>query len=89
MGVNLSNAMQGKCKKCNENVEHHDKWRYTLYTTVLFLIIVNPMTYKLVNMILGSFIRICDSKGCPTMSGIIVHAIVFTLLLRYLMDLDI
>ena len=28
-----------------------DKWRYTLYTTVL-LIIVNPMTYKLFKLFL-------------------------------------
>ena len=67
-----------------------DKWRYTIYTTILFLIIVNPMTYKLVNGILGRvFGVIADSRGCPSMLGIMVHAIVFTLLLRYMMELDI
>ena len=72
-----------------KKVSGNDKWRYTLYTTILFLIIVNPMTYKIVNMLLGSLVKICDSKGCPTYAGIFVHAIVFTLLLRYMMDLDI
>ena len=51
----------------------------------IFLFIVHPMTYKLVNSLLGSLIKIFDSKVCPTNAGIIVHAIVFTLILRYIM----
>mgnify|MGYP001180121750 CR=1 FL=1 len=77
------------CKMLEKKASGNDKWRYTLYTTILFLIIVNPMTYKLVNMLLGSLVKICDSKGCPTYAGILIHAIVFTFLLRYMMDLDI
>ena len=82
--------MQPKhCQKCGNEPTDMDKWRYTIYTTILFLIIVNPMTYKLVQSLLGSFVKIADTNGCPTMNGILVHAVVFTFLLRYLMDLDI
>jgi len=80
-----------ECKNCGSKPEstNADKWRYTIYTTILFLIIVNPMTYKLVNGILGRvFGVIADSRGCPSMLGIMIHAIVFTLLLRYMMELD-
>lgn len=71
------------CKKPN----NADKWRYTLMTTVLFLIIVNPYTYKLVQGLLGGLCKIADPKtGCPTMCGILVHAVVFTFILRYLME---
>ena len=71
------------CKKPN----NADKWRYTLMTTVLFLIIVNPYTYKLVQGLLGGLCKIADPKtGCPTMCGILVHTVVFTLILRYLME---
>jgi len=66
-----------------------DKWKYTLYTTVLFLIIVNPMTYKLVNMIFGKLMKVCDKSGCPTTFGYLLHALVFTLLLRLMMDMKI
>lgn len=66
-----------------------DKWRYTLYTTIIFLIVVNPQTYKLVNSLIGNCVKIADSTGCPTVNGILVHSIVFTLLLRYSMDLKI
>lgn len=78
-----------ECKKCHTKTDTNDKWRYTLYTTVIFLIVVNPATFLLVNGLLGSLIKICDSKGCPTMNGILVHAVVFTLILRYMMDLNI
>ena len=67
-----------------------DKWRYTLYTTVVLLLLFNPSTYKAVNYILGSFIGpIESSNGCPTHWGFLLHAIVFTIIVRYMMDLDI
>ena len=85
----MADCMQGGCGSDNMHPTSSDKWRYTIYTTILFLIIVSPFTYLIVNSILGSLIKICDKKGCPTTVGIFVHAIVFTLLLRCLMDLNI
>lgn len=78
-----------ECMKGESKTNSNDKWRYTLYTTVIFLIVVNPATFLLVNGLLGSLIKISDSKGCPTINGILVHAVVFTLILRYMMDLNI
>lgn len=80
-----------ECKECGKSKGKgdFDKWRYTLYTTILFLIVVNPFTYKLVNMILGKVAKIADKSGCPTTIGMLVHAAVFTLLLRGLMELKI
>ena len=89
MSCGMNKCMQGGCKACGAKPSNEDKWRYTLYTTILFLIIVCPFTYLLVNSILGGLVKICDKKGCPTSMGILIHAVVFTLLLRYLMDLDI
>ena len=78
-----------ECEKC-VGPTNADKWRYTIFTTFVFLIVVNPMTYKLVNGMLGSILgSISNNKGCPSMLGILVHATVFTLLVRYMMDLDI
>lgn len=67
------------------------KWKYTLITTVIFLIVVHPYTYIFVNylskkLFSGKFV-IASATGCPTTLGLIVHTIVFTLLLRYVMDL--
>ena len=78
------------CTTCSSKPQSVDKWRYTLITSVLFLIVVNPMTYKLTNnlfsKLLGSIAN--PSSGCPSMVGILLHAVVFTLLLRLLMDMD-
>ncbi len=66
-----------------------DKWRYTLYTTVVFLIVVNPMVYKFVNSLLNNIVVISNNDGCPTTEGMIIHALVFTVVLRLMMELNI
>lgn len=76
-----------KCEDCNKDDRTNmDKWRYTLITAVLFFIVVNPYTYKFVNFLLKRFFKIADKSGCPTFAGVVVHTIVFTLLLRGLME---
>ena len=77
------------CPKWGHEPTDADKWRWTIYTTILFLIIVNPMTYKLDQKLLGNVVKIADASGCPTMNGILVHAGVFTLLLKLMMDMKI
>lgn len=81
--------MKEGCEACNgqENtLSNYQKWFYTLLTTLVFVAVSNPYTYKLVNSLLGGFIgRIADRQGCPTTTGFIVHTIVFTLILRLLM----
>jgi len=69
-------------KQCQCKLTNYEKWLYTLYTTIIFILVSNPFTYKLVNSILGN---ISDKKGCPTPFGFIVHTIVFTLILRLIM----
>ena len=85
------NCSSGKCScsKSSQVSKNGDKWRYTLYTTFVFLLVVNPLTYKLTNQLFSKlFGKIASSNGCPTMGGILLHAIVFTLVLRYMMDFD-
>tara|TARA_Y100000813_G_scaffold185596_1_gene157583 strand:- start:365 stop:595 length:231 start_codon:yes stop_codon:yes gene_type:complete len=71
------------------SVESLQKWKYTLITTVIFLVIASPYTYMLVNKILGGLVKIASPTGCPTTAGLLVHAVVFTLILRLIMDLKI
>ena len=67
------------------------KWKYTLITTVIFIIVVHPYTYIFVNYLAKKLFSckfmIASASGCPTTIGLIVHTVVFTLLLRYVMDL--
>ena len=63
------------------------KWKYTLITTIIFILVILPITYKITNLLLGKLIgKLCDSNGCPTQIGLIIHTVVFTLLLRYIME---
>jgi len=67
-----------------------NKWKYTLITTVVFLIIANPFTYKWMDLLLRNIgIKVANSSGCPTFVGLMIHALVFTLVLRYMMELPI
>ena len=63
--------------KTNEN-----KWLYVLYVTVLFLVVSMPVTYKFTNALLKGVCVLASKNGCPTICGILVHAVVFLLLLR-------
>jgi len=69
------------------------KWKYTLITTAIFLLIANPYTYILVNNIFtglfGTMGKVSSADGCPTLLGFILHAIVFTLILRVVMEMNI
>jgi hypothetical protein len=53
----------------------------------MVLALFNPYAYKVVNSIVGSVVKISDKNGCPTLAGFLVHVLVFTLVLRYSMDL--
>lgn len=72
------------------SVTEADKWRWTLSTAVVFAVVTNPMTYKLVDRIFKMIdVKIANQTGCPTIIGLIIHTIVFILLLRALMEFDI
>jgi hypothetical protein len=67
-----------------------DKWKYTLYTTFVLLLLFNPVAFKAVNSILGGLIGpISSNDGYPTTEGFLVHVLIFTLVIRYMMDIKI
>lgn len=74
------------CSNCKPS--YQDKWRFTLYTTIMALVLFSPFLYSLMQLILGPIVTI-SKKGCPTIIGFLIHLLVFTLVLRYSMDIDI
>lgn len=69
-------------------VQSADKWRYTLYTTFVLVLLFNPWTYTFVNGLISNLVGTTSTPyGCPTTLGFIIHVIVFTLIVRYMMDL--
>lgn len=44
---------------------------------LLFYIVSSPITYSIVDGLLGGFFKIADHTGCPSGNGLIVHTIVY------------
>ena len=57
--------------------------KQVILAVVLFYVVSNPATYKLVDSFLGRFFRIARN-GSPTSAGLLVHAAVFGALLMFL-----
>ena len=68
-------------------LNNFDKWKYSIYTLIIFIIVVNPYTYKLTNFIFTKLNLTTTIKNCPTTFGLILHSIVFLLLTRGIMEI--
>lgn len=53
------------------------------------MLCVNPSTYKVTNKLFRNLIGELHVDGCPTIKGLLVHTIIYTLLVRISMDLNI
>jgi len=58
--------------------------KQVILAVVLFYLVSNPATYKLVESFLGRFFRTARN-GSPTAAGLLVHAVVFGVLLMFLL----
>lgn len=62
------------------------KTKTAVVAALLFYIIANPMTYRLVDTVLGWVAgRIAGPSGCPTNWGVVVHALVFGAVAYYVL----
>lgn len=69
------------------------KWMYSIYAAVIFFVISNPVMYMYVDAIirkigemLGQPLSIASKAGKPTQMGVVVHAVVYMLAVRLLME---
>jgi hypothetical protein len=62
------------------------KAKYSFYSALVFFLIANPETYKIINSLLGRFIgAIASVEGCPTPFGFFLHTFFFFLVMLGLM----
>jgi hypothetical protein len=65
------------------------KWQITFFSALIFLLVIHPFTYKLTQKLFGGILgRIAESNGCPTTRGLALHTLVYILLVRGSMDLN-
>lgn len=72
----------------SDSPSSNQKWQITIFSAVIFLLVVNPFTYKLTNTLFSRILGPISVNGCPTVVGLILHTIVYILLVRYSMDLN-
>ena len=65
------------------------KWQITLFSAFIFLLVIHPFTYKVTQKLFGGILgKIAESNGCPTTRGLALHTLVYILLVRGSMDLN-
>ena len=55
-------------------------WLFALYLSLLFILLSNPLTYRLTNSIFSLIGLDTAINGCPTIAGISIHMVVFFLI---------
>jgi hypothetical protein len=67
----------------------YTKWQISIFSAFIFILVINPYTYKFTQKVFGGFLgQISDANGCPTTRGMMLHTIVYILLVRGSMDLN-
>ena len=61
------------------------KMKYSFYSALVFFLIANPETYKVVQSLVGGFFTIAAPGGCPTPFGLFLHTLLFFLVMLALM----
>jgi hypothetical protein len=65
------------------------KWKITIFSAFIFLLVIHPQTYKLTQQLFGSILgKTSEVNGCPTTRGLVLHTLVYILLVRGSMDLN-
>lgn len=60
------------------------KAKYSFYSALVFFLVANPETYKIVQKVLGGLVTVADG-GCPTAIGLFLHTIIFFIVIMALM----
>jgi hypothetical protein len=62
------------------------KAKYSFYSALVFFLVANPETYKIIQWMLSGFVgTIANANGCPTPIGLFLHTILFFFVMLALM----
>ena len=61
--------------------------KYSFYSAVVFFLLANPETYKVLNRVVGSYFSYVDAAGVPTAIGFFAQTGIFFLVMLGLMML--
>jgi len=73
-------------EECEKYYTNSDKWRVSILSGFLFLLISAPFLYRLNDRLLSNLLgNRLAYNGCPTTLGLLLHTAVFVLVTRLLM----
>lgn len=72
----------------NCQVSEKQKWLVSGMSALVFLVVASPVLFKLVNSLLGGVVQVSTAAGCPTSVGLAMHAVVFMLVVRGIMEVS-
>jgi hypothetical protein len=61
------------------------KAKYSFYSALVFFLVANPETYKVIQKLVGNAIGILSDSGCVTPIGLFIQTIFFFLVMLGLM----
>lgn len=73
------------------------KWKISIFSMCLFILVTNKTTYNLTNNIFSNLLNLLNVSNVPnvldendnvTTIGYVLHVIIFLLLVRYSMELN-
>ena len=67
-------------------VKQQDKFTISLMSALLFFVVANPETFKIMRRLLGGWVS--SPTGCPTTKGLVLHAVVYLLITWLLMNIN-
>jgi hypothetical protein len=62
----------------NQQKQPPNKLKISIFSAVIFLIIASPTMYTLTSSLFGQAIA---TNGCPTLTGLVLHAVVFGIII--------
>lgn len=71
---------------CSKPHTSFDKWSMSMVSGLLFLLVSSPVAYGFSNKFLEKIGLETSYDGCPNFTGMFIHAVLFTLILRLLME---
>jgi hypothetical protein len=72
-----------------EQITSDKKWYISILSGILFYIIASPQIYKKTGKIFYTLFDVkIQNRGKPNNLGLLIHAVIFVLITRFLMDFD-
>jgi uncharacterized membrane protein YeiB len=64
------------------------KFKWSVYTALIFFLLSAPQVYIAINKLFGGLIKICEPSGAPSLTGLILQSILFCWIIYFIMTLN-